>query len=87
MIDKKHQEFINFVIKDFVAEITTEAAVTFEFIDRTERESITSSFYKYAKSEEIEELMPDAYPTNTGEKLINLQASEPSESTYNLVDI
>ena len=75
------------MIKDLLAEITTETAVTFEFVDRTERDSITSSFYKYAKSEEIEELMPDAYPTNTGEKLFDLQASEKSGSTYNLVEI
>ena len=42
MLDKKHEDFITFVIKDQLAEIDTEALVTFEFMDRSALYSITS---------------------------------------------
>ena len=32
-LSEKHQDFIDFVLKDWAAEIATEAAVTLEFID------------------------------------------------------
>ena len=47
-----------------ISEIATETSVTLEFMDRSERESITSSICLYAKAEEIEERMDDAYPSN-----------------------
>ena len=45
------------MLKDWAAEIATEAAITLEFMDQADRDSI----YKYAKAEEISELMEDAY--------------------------
>ena len=41
-MDKKHKEFIDFVIKDLIAEITTESAVTLEFMDKNVRDSLVS---------------------------------------------
>ena len=62
LLERNYKEFVDFVIKDFIADITTETSVTLEFMDRSERESVTSSICYYAKAEEIEELMEDAYP-------------------------
>ena len=57
-----HKRFIDYVIKDWQTEILTESAVTLEFLDQGERDSI----YKYAKAEEISDLMEDAHiVTNT----------------------
>ena len=52
------------MITEVISEIATETSVTLEFMDRSERESITSSICLYAKAEEIEERMDDAYPSN-----------------------
>ena len=46
---------------DLIAEIETEAQVTLEFMNTSERGSITSTINNFAKAEEIEELMVDAY--------------------------
>ena len=48
--------------------MTTETSVTLEFVNRSERDSITSSICNFAKTEEIEELMVDAYPVNANER-------------------
>ena len=61
-LEKQHTEFIDFVLKDWAAEIATEAAITLEFMDQADRDSI----YKYAKAEEISELMEDAYQDISG---------------------
>ena len=47
--------------------MTTETSVTLEFMDRSERDSITSSICNFAKAEEISEVMSDAYPVDTNE--------------------
>ena len=57
---------------EVISEISTETQVTLEFMDRSERESITSEICLYAKAEEIEELMEDAYPCNTEDRNDNL---------------
>ena len=62
LLQKNYKEFVDFVIKVIIADITTETSVTLEFMDQSERESITSSICNFAKAEEIEELMEDAYP-------------------------
>ena len=62
LLQRNYKEFINFVIKDMIADITTETSVTLEFMNRSERESFTSSPCNFAKAEEVEELMEDAYP-------------------------
>ena len=59
MLDNKHKEFIDFVIKDWIAEMTTETSVTLEFMARSERDSITSSNNFSAVTEETEELIED----------------------------
>ena len=66
-LEKKHKEFIDFVLQEWAAEIPTEAAVTLEFMNQSDKDSI----YKYAKAEEISELMEDAYPIVTIESLNN----------------
>ena len=43
--------------------MATEQAVTLEFMDQTDIDSI----YKYAKAEEISELMEEVYQVNTAE--------------------
>ena len=45
MLINKHKGFIDFVLKDWAAEIATETAVTLEFINQKDRET----FYDYAK--------------------------------------
>lgn len=65
-------EFIAFVIKDWAAEIATEAAVTLEFMDPGERGSIVSHSSWESEGEE-EELQHD------------LQASYMSTQTENLI--
>ena len=57
MLDKQHKEFFDFVIKDVMAEISLEATVSLEFMDRKERHSFTSDIANFAKTEEVEELM------------------------------
>ena len=52
-LKKKHQGFIDFVIKDLLDSIDTESAVFLEFMDSSDR----NSTYKYAKAEEIEEII------------------------------
>ena len=59
MLENKHKEFIDFVIKDWISEITTETAVTLEFMARSERDSITSSIDNFSMTEEAEELIED----------------------------
>ena len=86
MPKKRHQDFITFVVEDWVAEITTETSVTLEFVDRQERDSITSSICYFAKAEEISERMSDAYPVNTDDRYNDLQASHMSTEAYNLVN-
>ena len=56
-LKRSQKRFIDQVLQDWAAEIQTEAAVTLEFMDQTHRDSI----YNYAQSEEISELMEDAY--------------------------
>ena len=67
ILDGKHKEFFEYVIKDVMAEISLEATVSLEFMDRKERNSFTSDIANFAKAEEVEELMEDAYPVNTSE--------------------
>ena len=70
-----------------IAEITTETSVTLEFMDQSERESITSSICNFAKAEEIEELIEDAYPaaTNFNEKNNHLQTDRMSTISTDLL--
>ena len=75
ILEKKHKEFINFVIKDWIAEMTTETSVTLEFMDRSERNSITSSIDFSAVTGETEELMADEHTENTGERQNDLQGT------------
>ena len=42
-IEKNYKEFLNFVIKDMIADITTETTVALEFMNKSDRDSITSS--------------------------------------------
>ena len=42
MMHRKHRDFINFVIKDWVSEMTTETSVTLEFMDKNARSSYVS---------------------------------------------
>ena len=60
-------EFIDFVLQDWAAEITTESAITVEFMDPSDRDSIS----KYSKLEVISELMDGAYPGSMRESFIN----------------
>ena len=56
--ERQQNEFINFVIKDWAVEIATEQAVQLEFMQTSARDS----GWRYAKAEEISELMKSAYP-------------------------
>ena len=47
LLEKKHKDFINFVIEDMIAERCTETAVALEFMDKEERESFTSSIFNF----------------------------------------
>ena len=82
-----YKEFVNFVIKDLIADITTETSVTLEFLNRSERESFTSDPSNFAKAEEIEELIEDAYPaaTNFNEKNNHLQTDRMSTISTDLL--
>ena len=55
--------------------MTTETSVTLEFMSTAERESFTASPANFAKAEEIEELISDAYPTNSYERPNELKQS------------
>ena len=44
LLETKHKEFIQYVIKDWLNEIGTETAVTLEFIDQKIRYSTASSY-------------------------------------------
>ena len=68
LLSVRNSQFINFVIKDMIADITTETSVTLEFMNRSERETFTSSPCNFAKAEEISELMEDAYPPDTSRR-------------------
>ena len=83
-----YKEFVKFVIKDLTADITTETTVTLEFLNRSERESFTSDPSNFAKAEEIEELMEDAYPANTNDRPNHVQTDGISTtSSYRLIEI
>ena len=82
----KHQGFIAFLIKNLVADIATETSVVLEFMDRSERDSITSSICLYAKAEEISEQMEDAYPTSDNQWFSHLQTSRMSTQGENLLE-
>ena len=70
-----------------IADITTETSVTLEFLNRSERESFTSDPSNFAKAEEIEELMEDAYPVYTNEKANHVQTDRMSTtSTDKLIE-
>ena len=87
--ERNYKEFVNFAIKHLIADITTETSVTLEFMDQSERESITSSICNFAKAEEIEELIEDAYPAaaNFNEKNNHLQTDRMSTtSTDRLIE-
>ena len=84
MLEKKHREFIDFVIKDWIAEITTETQVTLEFMDRSERSSISSSVSTYDQAEEIEDELEEARPTAYQDRN-DLQASYLTSSTERLI--
>ena len=60
--------------------MTTESAVTLEFMDQAERNTATRSGSIY-NEDEIEELMVDEYRTSTIERPYDLQASYLSHST------
>ena len=47
LLEKKHRDFINFVIKDMIDERCTETAVALEFMDKEERDSLTSSIFNF----------------------------------------
>ena len=64
-----------------IADITTETSVTLEFMSRSERESFTSSPANFAKAEEVEELMEDAYPVNTNERANHVQTDKMSTTS------
>ena len=51
------------MLDDWAKEMATEQAVTLEFMNQTDRDSI----YKYAKAEEISELMEEVYQVNNAE--------------------
>ena len=59
---EKKREFNAFLSNDWASNISTELAVTLEFVNKDERDSLSSSICYFAKSEEISELMEDAYP-------------------------
>ena len=72
-----------------IADMTTETSVTLEFMDRSERESFTSSACNFAKAEEVEELMEDAYPVaaNSNERGNRVQTDQNSStSSDRLID-
>ena len=48
MIEKNHKEFIDYVIREWISEMTTETSVTLEFMNQSERDSITSSICNFA---------------------------------------
>ena len=77
---RNYKEFVDFVIKDLIADITTETSVALEFMNQSERESITSSICNFAKAEEISELMEDAYPPDT-RRMTDLQSDLMSSSS------
>ena len=88
-LERNYKEFVNFVIKRLIADITTETSVTLEFMDQLDRESFTSSPCNFAKSEEISELMEDAYPVtaNSDERANHVQTDRMSTtSTDRLID-
>ena len=83
-LKKKHKDFIDLVIGDLAAGITTETSVTLEFIDRSERESFIASVCRYAKAEEIEERLSVAYSANSCGKARRFQTLEtPSQRLIN----
>ena len=47
LLEKKHKDFINFVIKDMIAERYIETAVALEFMNKEERDSLTSSICNF----------------------------------------
>ena len=55
-MDKKHKEFVDFVIKDLIAEIATESAVTLEFMDRDVRSSLVSFNSLYDEEHSLHDL-------------------------------
>ena len=59
----------------------TETSVALEFMNRSERDSITSSVCNFAKAEEISETMSDAYPVDTNEMTLNLQTVGSASKT------
>ena len=84
IMDKKHKEFIDFVIKDLANEIATESAVTLEFMDQSERDSFTSSVCNYAEIEEISDGMQEEYISDADKIRHDLEASHITVSTENL---
>ena len=62
MLERTYKEFVDFVVKDLIADIATETSVTLEFMNRSERKSITSSNSIFTEIEDIEELKEDASP-------------------------
>ena len=55
-------------------------------MDQSARESMTSSICLYAKAEEIEELIEDAYPSDNSENHNDLQSSDMSTQNEKLID-
>ena len=70
-----------------IAEMNTESAITLEFMESSDRDSFTSSIYNFAKSEEISELMEDAYPPypTLNTSVDDLPESSVSSSTEKLI--
>ena len=68
--------------------MTIETSVALEFMSSKERkESFTSSPCNFAKAEEVEELMADAYPVNASEKTVHLETRSVSKTSYDgLID-
>ena len=87
LLENNYKEFVDFVIKEMIADITTETSVTLEFMNRSERESFTSSPCNFAKAEEISELMEDSYPANSNERANHVQTERMSStSTDRLIE-
>ena len=84
ILKKNHQAFFDNLIKEWTSEIRTEMSITCEFMDQSQRSSFTSSPSNFAKTEEVEELMRDAYPVDIDEALDdNDQTYESSKLIFN----
>ena len=74
------------MIKDFIADITTETSVTLEFMNRKVRNSVTGSISNIVKKEEVSEFIDYTFPTHTSDRHTDIEARTLSSTSDRLID-